>query len=212
MWNQYIADFKEHFQLIIPDLRGHGKTTNPSNQYTAKKSSQDIIALLDHLDIHRFNAVGVSSGGDILLHLTTKHPEGVEKMVIDGTAHYFDKQLRQGYRDYSPTEKQWDYFRNIHHHGDEQINLLIKQFREMEHSYEDVNFTPSDLSRIQAETLIILGDRDKYISVDFAVEMYRSIPDSYLWIVPNAGHAVTFTHFDAVKKGLLDFLIGKWEA
>jgi pimeloyl-ACP methyl ester carboxylesterase len=210
MWNQYIEDFQPHFQLIIPDLRGHGKTTNPSRQYTARQSSQDILALLDQLGIDRFNAIGVSSGGDILLHLSTKYPERVEKMVLDGTAHYFSKQLRQGYRDYTPTEENWGLFRQWHIYGDVQINLLIKQFHEMEHSYDDVNFTPSDLSRIKAETLIILGDRDKYISVDIAVEMYESIPDSYLWIVPNAGHAVTFTHAEKLKQDLLDFLSDKW--
>jgi len=211
MWRQWIPVLKQQFQLIIPDLRGHGKTTNPSNQYTARKSSQDISALLDQLGIERFNGIGVSSGGDILLHLSTMHPKRVEKMVLDGTAHYFSKQLRQGYREYTPTEGQWDYFRQIHHYGDAQIDLLIKQFHEMEHSYDDVNFTPSDLSRIQAETLIILGDRDKYISVDLAVEVYKSIPESYLWIVPNAGHAVSYTHFDELKQGVLDFLSGKWK-
>ena len=212
MWAQWIPELKQHFQLIIPDLRGHGRSTNPSKQYTARQSSKDILALLDHLSIDRFNAMGVSSGGDILLHLSTKYPEPIDKMVMDGTAHYFDKQLRQGYRDYTTTEDNWGYFHQVHHYGDEQIELLIKQFHEMEHSYDDVNFTPSDLSRIQATTLIILGDRDKYISVDFAVEMYKSISDSYLWIVPNGGHAVTYTHFDDVKKGVTDFLTDKWEA
>ena len=210
-WKPWINNLKQHFQLIIPDLRGHGKTTNPSKKYTAKQSTQDVTALIEQLNIDRFHGVGCSSGGDILLHLSTKKPERIHKMVLDGTVHYFSKQLRQGYRDYIPSREHWDLLRQLHYYGDKQIKLLIKQFQEMEHSYDDVNFTPSDLSRIQAETLVILGDRDKYISVDFAVEMYEFIPDSYLWIVPNAGHAVTYTHADMLKKGILDFFTGKWE-
>jgi len=28
-WNHFIPEFQERYQLIIPDLRGHGRTTNP---------------------------------------------------------------------------------------------------------------------------------------------------------------------------------------
>ena len=36
--------------------------------------------------------------------------------------------------------------------------------------------------------LIINGDNDKYYPVDIPVEMYKSIPNSHLWIIPNGGH------------------------
>ena len=200
----------DKFHWVAPSRFGYLQSTFQEGS-TFDDQAHAYAALLDHLGIDRFKGIGLSGGGDILLHLSTKHPERVEKMVLDGTSPYFSEQTRQGYRDYTPTEEDWGLFRQFHYFGDEQIKLLIKQFQEMEHSYDDVNFTPSDLSRIQAETLIILGDRDKYISVDFAVEMYESIPESHLWIVPNAGHAVTYTHVDVVKKGVLDFLTGKWE-
>jgi len=36
------------------------------------------------------------------------------------------------------------------------------------------------------------GDRDPLYPVELALEMYRSIPASALWVVPDAGHGPIF--------------------
>jgi pimeloyl-ACP methyl ester carboxylesterase len=48
------------------------------------------------------------------------------------------------------------------------------------------------LSRITARTLIVYGDRDPLYPVEIAVAMYRAIPRSALWVVPNSGHGPVF--------------------
>jgi pimeloyl-ACP methyl ester carboxylesterase len=211
MWTTWIPDLTPQFQLIIPDLRGHGKTNNPSKTFTHKQAADDVLCLLDHLMLKKIKGFGISSGGDIFLHMSTIQPERVEMMVVDGCGPYFSKQTRQSFRDFTPTEEQMKRYREVHHLGEEQIKLLIKQVKEMKDSYHDMNFTKPLLSTIQAKTLIVYGDRDRYYSVELAVEMYQSIPDSYLWVVPNADHAVSYHSAELVKAGVLDFLTGKWE-
>jgi len=49
-------------------------------------------------------------------------------------------------------------------------------------------FTPPLLATITARTLIVHGDRDPLYPVELALEMYRAIPSSALWVVPNGGH------------------------
>ena len=53
-----------------------------------------------------------------------------------------------------------------------------------------MNFTPEQLKTITARTLIIHGDRDQYFPVEIAMAMYRSIPGSSLFIVPNGLHSI----------------------
>ena len=48
---------------------------------------------------------------------------------------------------------------------------------------------------VLAPTLIVYGDRDPLCPVEMSIEMYRAIPRSALWIVPNGGHGPIF--FDA---------------
>ena len=58
-------------------------------------------------------------------------------------------------------------------------------------------FTPPLLATITARTLIVHGDRDPLYPVELALEMYRSIPGSALWVVPNGGHGPIFGAFAA---------------
>jgi pimeloyl-ACP methyl ester carboxylesterase len=51
-----------------------------------------------------------------------------------------------------------------------------------------MNFTAPYLSTIQARTLMVHGDRDQFFPINIPLEMYRSIPNSSLWIVPNGQH------------------------
>ena len=44
------------------------------------------------------------------------------------------------------------------------------------------------LAKIKCPTLIVHGDRDPYFNVNLALEMYNSIPNSFLWVFPNEYH------------------------
>jgi pimeloyl-ACP methyl ester carboxylesterase len=83
------------------------------------------------------------------------------------------------------------------------------QFNAFKDSYDDMNFTSPYLSTITARTLIIHGDRDEQFSIEIPMEMYRSIPKSYLWIVPNRDHSIT-DHADEFATQATQFLSGDW--
>src|SRR5215831_8947056 len=65
-WKAIPKEWREHFQLIVPDLRGHGRSSVLSSPFRHQDATADMIALLDHLKIDTFNGVGVSAGGNIL--------------------------------------------------------------------------------------------------------------------------------------------------
>ncbi|MGW8180619.1 MAG: alpha/beta fold hydrolase, partial [bacterium] len=171
-------------------------------------------ALLDYLEIGKCKAMGFSSGGMTLLHMATKQPDRIEAMVLIGTTHYFPEQAREIMRSStveSLTEKDYEHERRVHLQGDEQIRMLREQFNGFKDSYDDMNFTPPFLSTITARTLIVHGDRDEYFPVFIPVEIYRAIPQSYLWIVPNGGHAPILKEPDFFIGTALEFLEGDWE-
>jgi pimeloyl-ACP methyl ester carboxylesterase len=87
--------------------------------------------------------------------------------------------------------------RSRHKLGDEQIIALWDWMREMKDSYDDMNFKPASLSEIRTSTLIVYGDRDPLYPAEIAMEMYRAIPRSALWIVPNGGHLPVFSEHAA---------------
>ena len=208
-WNHFILEFQERFQLIIPDLRGHGRTTNPS-EFTHRQAALDIFELLDHLSIEHIKGMGFSAGGTVLLHMATQQPERIQSMILDGTTPYYPKKCRE-FKAQFTIENIPDTLRQTHIYGEAQVRKLYEQFVAQKDSYDDVNFTKPYLSTIQAKTLIIHGDRDKFFHVDVALYMYEAIPDSYLWVVPNAGHALVLgDHADDIKRVALDFFTKDW--
>ncbi len=183
------------FRLFIPDLRGHGRTTNPSMEFTFRQAALDVLALLDCLGIERFKAIGLSMGAKTLLHIATQQPSRVEAMVLVSATPYFPEQARTIMREMNPenrSDEEWQRMRQWHQHGDEQIRALWRQAHGFKDSYADMNFTPPYLSTITARTLIVQGDRDPLYPINLAVEMYEAIPRAYLWVIPNGGHGPIF--------------------
>jgi pimeloyl-ACP methyl ester carboxylesterase len=213
-WELVFKDPPPGYSLVIPDLRGHGRSTNPSMEFTFRQSALDVFALLDHLGIERFQAIGLSMGAKTLLHMSTQQPTRTEAMVLVSAAPYFPEQAREiirGFNSENHTVAEWQQMRQWHKHGDEQIQALWKLGDVIKDNYTDMNFTPPFLSTIRARTLIVHGDRDPLYPVSLATEMYTAIPGSYLWIVPNGGHGLIFGEMaeDFVKTSM-SFLRGEW--
>lgn len=221
LWRPFIDLLAPHYRLIVPDLRGHGRSTNPARVFTHHQAAEDVFAVLDLLGIDRFQAMGDSTGGMTLLHMATQRRERIEAMVLTGATTYFTEVTRSLIGEFTFEGLDPDYLAELraqHVRGDEQIRSLIDQFHGFRQSYDDMNFTPPYLSTITARTLVVHGDRDQYFPVSIPLEMYRSIPRSYLWILPNRTHAVLPEAFGATQTGrklfidtTLGFLRGDWE-
>jgi pimeloyl-ACP methyl ester carboxylesterase len=213
-WELIFKEPPKGFRLIVPDLRGHGRSTNPSVEFTFRQSGLDVFALLDHLGIERFKAIGLSLGAKTLLHMATRQPSRVEAMVLVSATPYLPEQARSIMGQVTPenrTDAEWQQMRQWHKHGDEQIRQLWKQMNSFKDSYDDMNFTPPYLSTITARTLIVHGDRDQLYPVNLAMEMHAAIPRSHLWIIPNGGHGPIFGEMaDRFVTTALSFLRGEW--
>lgn len=192
VWEPFVEALAKQYRVIIPDLRGHGGSTNPKGTFTHRQSGDDVLALIDHLGLTRVRAMGISTGGMTLLHVATKYPERIEAMVLIGATSYFPEQaraiMRAVARDGPPNPRD----QACATRGDTQIRELRDQFMAFQHSYDDMNFTAPFLGTIKARTLIVHGDRDEFFPVNIPVEMYRAIPGAALWIVPGGGHVPIF--------------------
>lgn len=193
-WKALIAAWGADFQLIMPDLRGHGRSAVLPRPFRFDEAAADAFALLDLLGIHACKGLGISGGGNVLLHMATRQPERVKAMVLVSATSYFPAQARPLMRQYpdSLPEAEWENLRRRHPGGDAQIQALLASAKAFADSYDDMNFTPPYLSTIQARTLIVQGDRDPFYPVEISVEMARAIPRSSLWIVPGSGHGPVF--------------------
>jgi pimeloyl-ACP methyl ester carboxylesterase len=214
-WRLIFDSPPHQYELIVPDLRGHGRSTNPTYAVTFRQLALDVLGLLDGLNVGRFKAIGMSLGAKTLLHVATLQPERVDAMVLVSAAPYFPEATRSLMRAAAAaahTPQEWTLMHQWHVQGDEQIRTLWDMPNQFANDYEDMSFTAPRLGRIQARTLIVHGDRDPLYPVTLAAEMHAAIPRSRLWIVPNGGHGPIFGEMARpFARTALAFLDGEWK-
>lgn len=194
-WDLLFPEPPPGFRLIIPDLRGHGWSTNPSPSYTHGQAARDVLALLDQLGIESYCAIGFSGGAMALLHMASLQPQRIEAMVLtSSTTHYPEsaRQIMASLTAEGRSEADWATMRSMHSRGDQQILALWRQGHAFRNDHEDMSFSAADLAKIRPATLLIHGDRDPLFPPEIALAMYRQLPDAYLWLLPNSGHETIF--------------------
>lgn len=194
-WKHVFADPIEGRRVVVPDLRGHGRSTNPNGVFKFADVARDIFALLDRLGIDRVKAIGLSAGANALLHMATQQPHRVGAMIhVSGTPRFPEqaRAIMKTMTEEGRSPEEWAEMRARHHLGDDQIRALWRHARAFADDRDDMNFTAANLSTITARTLIVHGDRDPLYPVEQAVELFRGIPGASLWVVPNGGHGPIF--------------------
>lgn len=209
-WDPHVAELSRHYRVIAADLPGHGRSTGASEAFSHRQAARDVFAVLDSMGIRRFHAMGISSGGMTLLHMATSKPERVDAMVLIGATSYFPEQARAIMRQSTPEllpEAEQQAIASCSSRGQAQTLEIIRQFNRMQHSVDDMNFTPPLLATIQARTLIVHGDRDEFFPPAIPLEIYQAVPDSALWIVPNGSHIPIFgENGESFRREALAFL------
>jgi len=210
-WDPFTAALAESHRLIVVDLRGHGRSTNPTGTFTHRDAARDVFLLLDQLGIDRFSAMGISSGGMALLHMATSQPGRIGSMVlVSATTHFPDQArtiMRRAALGTMPRQVQ-EMYRGCAARGDAQVRELIAQFNAFHDSTDDMNFDAHGLSTITARTLIVHGDRDRFFPVEIPLSIYRSVPDAQLWVIPGGDHVPIYDPAVPFTSAALRFLAG----
>jgi pimeloyl-ACP methyl ester carboxylesterase len=129
-------------------------------------------------------------------------------VLISTTSHFTDQAraiMRRASFDTMPKEVQ-EMYRECAKRGDDQIRQLINQFNDLHENHDDMNFTSQSLSSITAPTLVVHGDRDNFFPVEIAVSIFRSIPNSALWIIPYGDHVPIYDSKVPFTSTVLRFL------
>ncbi|WP_124058698.1 alpha/beta fold hydrolase [Vaginisenegalia massiliensis] len=87
MFQPQVDYFSKKYQVIVPDLRGNGKSDKLEckPEEVLNLQAKDILELLAHLGVSKVVISGVSYGGVMTIHLMTYYPEIFEAAILDDT-------------------------------------------------------------------------------------------------------------------------------
>jgi 3-oxoadipate enol-lactonase len=81
-WAFQQPDFAAHFHLILPDLRGSGRSDKPRGAYSIQQFADDFWSLLDKLHVAEITIVGFSLGGAVALQMAVDQSHRVHALVL----------------------------------------------------------------------------------------------------------------------------------
>ena len=204
-WGNQVRALAEHYQVIVMDSRGHGRSSNNNTPYSYDTMTEDVIGLMDFLQIKQAAIVGWSDGGIIGINMAIHHPERITKLfaygansnpdgVRDTSATQVFKayvaRAEQEYQQLSPTPKNYqDFFNQIQKMSETQPNI-----------------TKAQLNSIKIPTWIVAGDRDEGIKRENTEFMAEQIPNAGLLILPQVSHFAFLQDPEQFNHELLNFL------
>ena len=197
-FNFQIPYFEKKYKIILADSRAQGKSLDNGDSLTYEMMADDLDALLDVLKLDSCYVIGWSDGGINGLLLAMRHPEKVRKLAVTGANLWPDSSaidpyhftmVSHAYDSTALLEKTTNHLRNL-----KLLHLLAHQ----------PHITTEQLGTIKCPTLVIGGDHD-IILPQHTLLIAESILKSYLWILPNAGHATLIFNSEAFNKTVYEF-------
>ncbi len=89
IWFLQIKEFIKHFNVLLVDLRGHGKSKGmvapkEVRHYEFEDITRDILEVLDSLQIQKAHFIGISLGTILIRNISEIAPERVTSMIMGG--------------------------------------------------------------------------------------------------------------------------------
>lgn len=227
-WVLYENKFKDKYNIISFDLRGHGKSHRYKEykDYEIDEFTEDLNQLLKCLNIEKFIIISHSYGTFVALEFISKYEKSVIasiflspnynvnimpssrpfKKFIDIVTKIklpiYDKKIRK-HIDYSKYLNTSDFnikrtIADLDNTGLQVYLMSTKQLFKL--NYEKL------LSKINIPVLIISGDKDTIFPIKYAKEMTEKIPNSKMITIKNTDHIIVLNNFKEVSSAIEEFV------
>jgi pimeloyl-ACP methyl ester carboxylesterase len=215
------------------DLMGFGISEKPQNiSYSIETYVDQLTKFLEKLHLENPTIIGHDIGGVIAALYTIRHPGKVRKLIVMDaplysaapslhvrllhtkligemfTGDWFLKRiLRNGVQNQAiMNESLIDAYLKPYHDDPGARAALLKCVREFDlRPTLEKEITPN-LSKIQTPTLIVWGDGDPYVPLDFAKKLKDDIPGSTLQVILRTGHFPSEERSEDVRAQLKEFI------
>lgn len=186
------ALLEKGYRVIVPDLRGNGNSsqTEDPKKYDNLAQTKDLIVLMNHLGIKKYNAIGYSRGSIVLAKLLTIEKHRINKAIIGGMGISFSdpnwdipNAFYEGFtgnlEDFPVAKDAVTYAKSIN------ANL---QTLALQQKYQPCT-QKNELAEITTEILLLNGTDDAWNGSK--TELEKALPNSTLKLVPG-DHNTTY--------------------
>ena len=212
-WGGILPELAKVRKVYVFEQQGHGHTEDRDAPLSYEAMVEDTAALMESLELEGADVFGFSDGGVVGFGLAIRYPRLVGRLAVYGAgtgrlsevmpaeeyAQYMalpddfgPDPLKKTYESIAPDPSKWP--------------VLVRKLRELGRDFK--GFSPEDVWRIKAPTLIMMGERDA-VTPEHAEELRRTIHDSRLVVFPGADLLLPIDDPERVLGALVPFLEGE---
>jgi len=193
------------YRVIAIDSRGHGRSTRDDRPFGYVLMSNDVLAVMDHLEIGKAAVIGWSDGACTALILADRHPERVSvvfffacNMDATGTLEFrptpvIDRCFSRHRKDYQALSATPDGF-----------DAFVADVGKMMQS--EPNYTVAQLQAIKVPVTVAIGDSDEFIRREHMEYLAKTIPDAEFLLIPGVSHFAPLQRSTLFNEKVLGFL------
>jgi len=194
--------------VIAVDSPGHGRSSH-TDSLSYPLLSDYVSKFIDYMELDSLNVMGWSDGGVIGLILAANRPDKVKKLIaigansrLDGMNPEIIEWIKNDMLAYMKSDKEFlESYKSLSPEPDRLGSFLMNsQKMWLSDSYVSTN----QLNSIDIPTMLLQGDRD-LIKIEHVTDIYKSMVNSQLCILPNASHYVLQEKPDIVNQIAIDF-------
>jgi 3-oxoadipate enol-lactonase len=223
MFEPVLDHFAARHRVIVPDLRGHGRSRHLPPPYTVERLARDLAELLDHLEIAEVDVIGYSHGGAVAQQFVLDHRPRCHRLVLACTYAFNIGSIREqvegrvapmlvrvlgmprfarlvmalGVKDLSAERAAW--IAGLI--GSQDTTLMIAAWRAAM-AFD----SRARLSEIACPTLVLAGAADKGVPMHHARQLHEGIARSRLVVIDGADHAMIWANPDRFVREVDAFL------
>ena len=228
-WAAQVKDFSPHFRVLLLDMRGQGHTVGGDEEvYPLSRQADDLARLLDKLGIARTDVFGVSYRGIVAQHFALQYPDKLGRLLLADTFAWSDEVNRALHDvvvqawEVGGTQLRFRVMLPVTF-GATFLRLAASLIPVLEKAAEALPWPGTKammmgvldhdlrarLKDIRAETLVIVGDEDRFTPLHHARLLQTGIPGARLRVIPGVGHAAPLENPPAVDALALAFFRGE---
>ena len=200
------------FSVLTLNFSSHGGAPYTSEPLSIKLFAAEVISFLNRKGINNINIFGYSMGGYVAMYLAKYHPEKINKIITLATKFNWDETIAANETKMLNAEKietklpEFAAELKKRHAPNDWKTVLKKTAAMLIEMGKDNPLKPGDYAAIPHPVLLMLGDRDKMVTLDETLEVYKNLPKAQLTILPNTAHPIEMVNQARLAYEIKSFL------
>lgn len=210
LFNPYKEVLSQHFHIHTPLFSGHGNTALPQDGITIAQYTGELDAYCTQQGLDEVHLFGHSMGGYVALCYALQQPARVQSVMTLGTK--FDWTEEQALREskmLNPDailEKVPKYAAQLEAQHGSQWKALLPAIADMMIGLgKSPVLQSAHLTTLTLPVQIMIGDKDNMVSLEESAQVYRSIPDARMAVLPDTKHPMDRVRPQLVLDLMKDF-------